>query len=421
MTQAQALTILRSGANVFLTGAAGTGKTYVLNQFISEMQAEGAKVAITASTGIAATHMGGMTIHSWAGIGIDQELDEKVWSRVGLRELRNPQISEAEILVIDEISMLHHYRLDMVDAICRRIRKSAAPFGGLQVVLAGDFFQLPPVSRRDEPAAKFAISAAVWQAMELQICYLTHQYRQDDDGYTALLNEIRDGEVSQLSIEALQSRQVDPAALATIQTQLFTTNRDVDVINQQQLAALSNPSEKFTMTTKGDRELTTKLKNGCMSPEMLELKEGAAVMFVKNNYEKGYVNGTLGTVEAFSGEQRYPVIRTFDGARIVAQPESWTIQDDDRVIAEIAQVPLRLAWAITIHKSQGMSLDGARIDLSKAFVPGMGYVALSRLRNLAGLVLLGMNATALQVYPEIQELDSYLRKASRQTEQLLQT
>ena len=165
------------------------------------------------------------------------------------------------------------------------------------------------------------------------------------------------------------------------------------------------------MRSEGSKALVESLKRGCLSPQTLTLKDGAAVMFTRNNFEHGYVNGTLGTVSGFS-EGGFPVIRTREGATIEATPEEWRIDDRARTLAKIVQVPLRLAWAITVHKSQGMSLDAAVMDLSAAFEYGQGYVALSRVRSLAGLYLSGFNERALAVHPQILRQDGQFRGAS---------
>ena len=174
------------------------------------------------------------------------------------------------------------------------------------------------------------------------------------------------------------------------------------------------------MVSRGDLELVAELKQACLAPEELILKKGAVVMFVKNNVDKGYVNGTLGVVIDFDKENNYPIVETKNG-RTIAEPEEWSIEDDDdQVLAAIVQVPLRLAWAITVHKSQGMSLDCAEIDLSKAFIEGMGYVALSRVRTLSGIKLMGLNELALKVNQEIIESDVGFRNASDEARVSLQ-
>lgn len=417
MTQKEALNILKLGKNVFLTGAAGSGKTYVLNKYIRYLKRNHVDVAITASTGIAATHMNGKTIHSWAHIGIKDYLSpvdlEHMFKRRDLREA----IAEASVLIIDEVSMLHHFRLDMVDAVLRKMHGKDEPFGGIQVILCGDLFQLPPVTRGGR--AEYVTSAAAWEAMDIHVCYLSEQHRHDDDDLSQLLNEMRHGEVSQDSMEKLLARKNVSLKTKIIPTKLFTHNTDVDAINQAQLEQLPGEQHEFVMTHKGDKTVAKALMSSCLSPEKLQLKKDAVVMFVQNNYAKGYVNGTLGVVRDFDAEGM-PVIVTLDGKKIVAAMGSWRVEEGEDVVAEINQLPLRLAWAITVHKSQGMTLDAAQIDLSKSFVPGMGYVALSRVRSLDTLMLAGINNQALQVDPRVIELNIKLVKDSDRHQRMIQ-
>src|SRR5665213_1428819 len=213
MTQEEAYNLMKLGNNIFITGAAGTGKTHVLNRYADYLRARRIEVAITASSGIAATHMNGITIHSWSGIYLDQKITGETWRRIGRINGLEDGIRTARVLIIDEVSMLHHYRLDMVDQICRRIRKIDSPFGGLQVIMSGDFFQLPPVQNLDEPEAKFVIDSHIWSNMDLKICYLTKQYRQDDRQLLQILNEIRNGRVRENSKALLESRLNQPVDL----------------------------------------------------------------------------------------------------------------------------------------------------------------------------------------------------------------
>lgn len=427
MTQKEALDILKLGYNVFLTGPAGSGKTYLLNQYIDYLKANKIPVGITASTGIAATHMGGVTIHSWAGIGIKDTLNDKDIADIVKKPYLRKRILRTRVLIIDEISMLHAHRLDLVDKVCKAFKKNNLPFGGMQVIMCGDFFQLPPVSKKDEPAAQFVTESTIWNTMHLQICYLEEQYRQDDRSFLRVLNDIRNSEVSEMTFEYLSERLDKPVDGYTKPTRLFTHNADVDAINLQHLELLTGEPKEFLMSWKGNFSLAESLKKSCLAPESLQLKIGAQVMFVKNNFDAGYVNGTLGEVIDFDSKG-LPVVRTFEGNEITVGEVSWEVREESvglvsseaNVIAAISQLPLRLAWAITIHKSQGMSLDAAEIDLSRAFIPGMGYVALSRVRNLKGLKLMGMNQTALQVNAEVTELDRKFLQDSNQSVMKLQ-
>lgn len=424
MIQREALDILKTGVNVFITGPAGSGKTHVVNQYISYLREHNVPVGITASTGIAATHMGGMTIHSWSGIGVKDDLTEHDLESIAEKPQLRKRMQETKVLIIDEVSMLHHFRLDLIDQVLKHVRKSDKPFGGLQVVLCGDFFQLPPVSGYGSRETHFIYRSKAWHEGKFTVCYLSENYRQVDDVSLSILNEIRSGEVSDEAREQLRSRHNVRSAEAFEPTRLYTHNADVDAINERELSKVNSPEFEYEMRSTGRKQLVEGLKKSCLAPEVLRLRKGARVMCVKNNFEAGYVNGTLGVVVS-CGPGVDPVILTApnreypQGERITIEQASWRIEDEGRVIAEINQYPLRLAWAITVHKSQGMSLDAIEVDLSRSFEPGMGYVALSRVRTLAGLTILGMNEGALQVHPEVLKYDRNLRALSDKAQAVL--
>lgn len=416
MKQSQALDLLKTGRNVFITGPAGSGKTHVVNAYIAYLRQNSIEVGVTASTGIAATHMGGMTIHSWAGIGVQSYLSEGDLESMAEKPYLAKRFEKVKVLIIDEVSMLHHFRLDLVDQVLRAMKLPNEPFGGVQIVLCGDFFQLPPVARFGEPQSRFIYEADSWSAAGFTICYLEEQYRQKDDVMLTVLNEIRAGDVSKDTHKTLQSRIGARLDGPVEPTRLFTHNEDVDSLNETELARLPAEEEvEYQMTWRGKDFIVETLKKSCLAPEKLRLKVGARVMCVKNNFEQGYVNGTLGTVVVCRGGQD-PVIMLAGGKRITMEKASWKIEEDGVVKAEIIQYPLRLAWAITVHKSQGMSLDAVEVDLSRSFEPGMGYVALSRVRTLNGLSILGMNEKALEVNDAVLEFDEQLRKASMDAE-----
>ena len=412
MRQKEALDILKLGKNVYLTGAAGSGKTYVLNEYINHLKKNRIPVGITASTGIAATHLGGITIHSWAGIGIAAHLSDDELHKLTKKSYLKKRITSAQVLIIDEVSMLDAARLDLINRVCGMFRDPRLPFGGLQVVLSGDFFQLPPIAREDEQEVDFVDTSYAWKELNPHICYLSEQHRQEDDGYLSVLNAIRDQKVGEETKEHLRKRYKQSVDHFDEPTKIYTHNVNVDAVNARELEKLPGDVEVYEMVRKGPAKLTDTLVKGCLAPEELHLKEGAVVMFVKNNFEEHYVNGTLGRVTSFDAETGLPIVETTSGKEIYVQPADWSIMEDGKVRASITQLPLRLAWAITVHKSQGMSLDAAEIDLSKSFGPGMGYVALSRVRSLAGLSLLGMHTDAFAVHPRVAKLDSVLRDKS---------
>ena len=428
MTQAQALSILKTGVNVFLTGEPGSGKTHVINEYVAYLRAHKIEPAITASTGIAATHIGGFTIHSWCGIGIKNKLEKRDLEKIASIGYVKKRVSRAKILIIDEVSMLLPGTLLMIDAVCRKIKGSAAIFGGLQIVLVGDFFQLPPVARNEvsyilqstlinETVARFAYDSSVWAAANLTVCYLDEQYRQDDANFLDILTAIRCNKFGNKHLYQIETRKIAKHLAPDWVPKLFSHNFDVDRVNEEMLGKLISKQKTFLMLSEGLRPIVEALKKGCLSPEKLCLKVGATVMFTKNNLQDGFVNGTLGAVEKFDKVSGWPIVRTRQGRSIQVKPMDWIVEEREKTLAQITQLPLRLAWAITVHKSQGMSMDEAVMDLSGVFEFGQGYVALSRVRRLTGLYLLGWNAKTFLVHPEILAKDEIFRARSREAQE----
>ncbi|MFA5791940.1 MAG: PIF1 family DEAD/DEAH box helicase [Candidatus Paceibacterota bacterium] len=438
MTQEQSLNILKTGANVFLTGEPGAGKTHIVNTFVNYLRACDIDPAITASTGIAATHIGGMTIHSWSGIGIRRKLDKYDLDKIASSEYIAKRVRRTRVLIIDEISMLSPNMLDMVDMVCREIKQNSESFGGIQIIVVGDFFQLPPIIKRDcsaegeeekqnlliphaSPVGTFACDGGAWERARPVVCYLTEQHRQDDNDFLSVLSGIRANNFSHEHLKHLNSRQINqdnmPSETKNI-TKLFSHNVDVDRVNNVELSKLEEKIKLFTMSASGNEKIVETLKKGCLSPENLELKIGAVVMCTKNNPKEHFVNGTLGVVVGFDEFSGHPIIKNRNGRNIVVAPMDWIVEENGKIRAQITQIPLRLAWAITVHKSQGMSMDAAVMDLSQVFEYGQGYVALSRVRRLSGLYLLGINEHALKVHPEILEKDIFFRNKSEEAEKV---
>lgn len=408
MTQEQALDILKMGHNVFLTGAPGTGKTYVINQYIAYLRDHDIPVAVTASTGIAATHIGGMTIHAWSGIGVRENLSE--WDVEMMLEKKYiwDRFHETKVLIIDEISMLSGALLNSLDLLARAMKNQELPFGGMQVVFVGDFFQLPPIGGT---GTAYAFLSDAWKNADIHFCYLQKSYRQDDGPLLSVLSQIRSCSISEDTHDILSSCAVEEIVYEHERPLLFTHNANVDAINQEKLDNLETPVRTFSMTSKGSGKHIETLKKTLLTHDFLALKEGALVMFVKNNNEGKYVNGTLGKIITIDNDD--VIVETRSGDRIFVQPETWSMTTDDgKVLAEVTQLPLRLAWAITVHKSQGMTLDAVCMDLSQCFVPGQGYVALSRVRSIEGLQLLGYNEHALRVDPVVYQSDARFQSLS---------
>lgn len=400
MTQARALELLKTGANVFLSGPPGSGKSYVLEQFIKTLARKGRKTAVCASTGIAASLIGGVTLHSWSGIGVRRQLNrferEKLLSNPGI----NRRLNEVETLIIDEISMLSAETVDGLSDLLMQARESLKPFGGMQIVVCGDFFQLPPVGNG---LPNYAFSAKAWQAANFKACYLDEQHRVAADELSEVLLALREQRLTARHVRLLLNRQ---GIKHYPVTRLLTHNHDASVINRQQLDLLPGKAKAYFM--KGQEAWTKSL----LAPPELLLKVGAEVMFVANDYRRGFVNGSQGKVVAF--KHGLPLIQLkSSGKYILAEAYCWRRELVNGKIIEAIQLPLKLAWALTIHKSQGMSLDAAEIDLSRSFTYGMGYVALSRLKSFEGLYLLGLNSRSLQLDKNVLSFDQRIQAESK--------
>ncbi len=412
MKQTTALDILKSGQNVFITGSAGTGKTYLLNQFIHYLKERRIIPAIVAPTGIAASHLKGQTVHSYFSLGIRDSIDDGYIEFLLEKKYLVTRFSKLKILIIDEVSMISPEIFSSMDQILRAFKGTVKPFGGVQVVLSGDFFQLPPVSKTYKEK-RFAWQSPAWKELELRTCYLEKKFRQDDDKLITILDEIRSGQVSEASHEIFNSRYHKELDIDFRPTKLYTHNIDVNRINDQELANLPGRPTFFAHESKGSKKNIEKIFKSSLVLEELVLKKDAVVLFIKNNPEKGYINGTTGIVIGFDRNDTMPIVKITSGRNIKLDLEDWSIENESgSVIATVSQVPLRLAWAITIHKSQGMTLDAAEIDLTKTFEAGQGYVALSRIKNIEGLRLMGLNDMALKVDPLILHIDDRIKMAS---------
>ena len=411
--QNTALNILKTGNNVFITGSAGTGKTYLLNQFIFYLKSRKIVPTIVAPTGIAASHLQGQTIHSFFSLGIRDEIDDYYIESLLEKKYLQTRFSKLKVLIIDEISMVSPEIFSSIDRILRAFKNNDIPFGGVQTILSGDFFQLPPISKAAKDK-RFAWQSPSWKELELKTCYLQEKFRQDDNVLISILDEIRSGNVSSNSLDILNSRHHKDLDIDFIPTKLYTHNVDVDRINSNELSKINSPSHLFKYKAEGTAKNIQKIFKSSLVLEEMTLNKDAVVMFIKNNHELGFVNGTTGVVVDFDKETGLPIVKTSYGSLIKLGLEDWTIENDSgNIVAKVSQIPLKLAWAITIHKSQGMTLDSAEIDLSKTFEVGQGYVALSRIKNIDGLRLMGLNDTALTVDPLILHIDDRIKAASK--------
>ena len=467
-SQMEALYYLLKGDNVVLCGQAGAGKSWVIDTFrkiINHLQPrlekEGKEfnVATTASTGVAASLIMGQTIHSWSGLGISvdrfdpRKLDGKskgAWTNAKRR------IQQTDCLIIDEVSMLPAYFLSNLDRACKIARKKLdKPFGGLQVVLVGDFLQLPPVDTHQKDSDDNVVDASycfhakdntgkpIFGVSGFKWCYLDRVRRSKDDRLTDLLNGIRNESVSKQDLRNLRSRFGIEPEQGKSYTQLRTVNRSVDSYNEERLARLHGDDQHYRVSWEGDAKKAKELiKNGKLTD--IDLKPGAVVMLTSNRAIQGdsqHVNGSMGTILEcdphyvrilFNDGQTRDVYRQADDITQVVVSEhvdeetgETVVEELEETIATVKHLPIRLAWAITVHKSQGQTLDGAIIDLSKCFQKGLGYVALSRCKSLDDIIMKGsfedLPVDALKIDDEALKADRKIKdKAKRDRAALLE-
>lgn len=402
--------LVRDGHSLFFTGAAGTGKSRVLGAVIGEMPAE--STAVTAMTTSAAALIGGTTLHAFAGIGSDDRPLSELIASAGSRA--RDTWRRTKLLIIDEVSMLSAELFDKLDAVARVMRGSDAPFGGLQLLLCGDFFQLPPVLKRGAAGALFAFQARAWQGCGLKAVQLTTVHRQADAELVRLLHDVRVGSLSARSLALLQRcERTDLEATCppgVVPTRLFTHRADCDAVNAHELGALAGATHRFAARDSGTgargRTPSQLLSAAAIAPEQLELKVGAQVLLLRTvSAPDGLVKGTRGRVARFAPGSGLPVVAFANGVEHTIERQPFLHVVERRVAACRSQLPLALGWAISVHKSQGMTLDCVEVSLGRAFEFGQTYVALSRCRALGGLRVRDFDATAVRAHPDV--LDFY--------------
>ena len=453
--------VLSQGESVFFTGPAGTGKSFLLRKIIEGLKIKylgdtHGCIAVTASTGLAAFSLGGTTLHSFAGIGLGKGPPEELIKNILKERLKLKRWTEVKVLIIDEISMIDSVLFDKIDTIARAVREIDLPFGGIQLVITGDFFQLPPVLQGvDDGSPRFCFEAKVWKTTIRHTIILTQIYRQIDPVFAGMLNEVREGLLTPTTIGAFRRLSRPLGSRADNQpdaAELYPRRREADVANIKRLQKIKSAAYKYLANDGDTDEDTRKMYlSNCMAPEALELKRGAQVMLIKN-IDGSLVNGSQGRIIGFADRetflhgqwhekthdkerglhrcttialdgtpkydlQLYPVVQfqlADSSMRIeLCAPVVWTLErwvpdpwSDNgwavEIVATRTQVPLILAWALSIHKAQGQTLELVKVDLDRVFEKGQAYVALSRAKSIDGLQVLNFSPNKVIAHPKVK-------------------
>lgn len=411
--------------NIFITGGAGTGKSYILNQLRFHYRN---KLNITSTTGISALNISGQTIHSWAGIGIADKPIEDIVKSIKKKPVLLKQILLAELLAIDEISMLDAFTFDYINEVLKAVRNNSSPFGGIQLVLLGDFFQLPPVGLNSNEKVDFCFNSKSWKELNIQTVLLEKVMRQSDSDFIKALNNVREDKTDVEDLKIFFKCDYEPNFEPPRDIlQIYSTNSQADAYNtrcynevESKPYTYISKDEYFIYDKYGDCscvDLNSKEANilnnydisaidrfneDCKAPKNLELKVGCRVMLVKNqNIKSGLVNGSCGTVTNLTNNS---ITVLFDnGLETNIIPEKFEYIKENRPKIRRTQYPLRLAYGITIHKSQGMTFDKLVVNFNRIFDYGQAYVALSRTRDISGLIIKGFDNNKIKANPKVVE------------------
>lgn len=398
LEQKTVLSAVLAGRSVFFTGGAGTGKSYLLRHILSSLPPQDAFA--TATTGIAAAQIGGTTLHSFAGVGTGTATVEAMMQRA----MRQPWVNQwrrCKVLVVDEVSMLDGRFFHKLERVARLVRRSDRPFGGIQLVLCGDFLQLPPVSRKEEPAPVYCFQTSAWRQCVHVTLELKQVHRQSDPRFISLLQQVRVGSCPDWVEEVLKktaSRCLETGDI--VATRLSTHTDDVDFMNQRCFDQLpSSPRIFKAIDSEGS---SADLLEAC-APSTLSLKVGTQVMLTKNTQVRaGLANGSRGVIVGFDSASGDPIVQFVNSCKQTITKERWAIRTGPEGRCHVRrQLPLRHAWAMSIHKSQGLTLDFAELTLGRVFEAGQAYVALSRVATLEGLRVLDFRKDCVRADPRV--------------------
>ncbi len=396
--QSYALDMCESGENIFLTGGAGSGKSYVIREFMKNKDAK--QIPILASTGAAAVLLGGRTFHSFFGLGIMEGGTQATLHRLLQNKATLKRIKKVEAVVIDEISMIPGEALMVAELAAQQARESTLPWGGLRVIAVGDFGQLPPVAKYGQKR-DWCFLNPVWQKSDFQLCELKLNQRIHNNEFLNVLADIREGQLSARAREFLQER-TKPHDEEHSGTRLFPRREQSETYNQKKLAEINETELLVDSIYLGEQKYIDILGKSAPVPAQLKLKIGCRVMFLKNDMQKRWVNGTRGTLVSFAAD--HLTIRKDGGREVTVEKVSFSLLDADaNVKASVIQFPLNLAYATTIHKSQGATLDELWCDLGALWEPGHAYVALSRVREPSGLHIVRWSPRSFITDPEVQQ------------------
>jgi ATP-dependent DNA helicase PIF1 len=388
---------MRSGANVFLTGEAGSGKSFVVNHFRRELDEK--EFPTLASTGAAAVLVGGRTFHSFFGLGILEGGPEATIERA----LRNRRVvrrlQRIQGFIVDEVSMLSAETLATAQRLCRLARESDEPWGGVQVIAVGDFAQLPPVTPYRQ-VRKWAFESLAWQHTQFEVICMKQNHRAQSVEFLSVLNQVRLGQLSPEATEYLNNRVVDWITDDELGTRLFPRLNQTEAFNGERLEALEGEEIIFETAYSGRQAAIEQLKKVAPVPEYLSMKVGAYVMLRTNDPKQRWVNGTTGTIVDITDEEL--LIELESGRTVKVEQMAFSLMDaEGQPVATATNFPISLAYAITIHKSQGLTLHQSFIDLQGLWEPGHAYVALSRNVTPEGLHILRWDPSSIKADPKV--------------------